>query len=624
MKAPAWPFLSALALVACAPGPRTDVAAGFRGRIDSLPAAWKGEPVVALCDSVRLELFRTDGGNAAERRQVTWLYVNRRDPALLERIVGSDYENIERPLDLRVTAFYPDGQRWALEPWQAHRERDSQGEFPESNHFLTVAELPRYLEGTLLRVEEVRHFTRPEFLSAELLRTEWPCLAKSVRVSVPAGSDIRPGLADPEGLSVDTVREAGPQAAVFSVSAARLAKLDVRTMPREPEAWYAAVRFAFPPKGPRSPTWAELGDAYLASIAEAMRPTPEIERLAAGLKAPADSLPVAVLAALRVRIRYHAEIDKLHAFVPRSAGEVLAKGYGDCKEMSTLMAVILRLKGVPAGVALVSPPGRLQPTPAFPGLGEFSHMIVYVPGRDGAPRFFDPTVGFGSPADSHMPLLDRSALVLRPGASALERVGAAQDRRNRVETQASIVPGPGKEWRLEGSIRLDGASAMLLHPFLAACKGDESQAFLRNYLETSFGVLPTACKASVVPDRTPILIEYQAPFTANYLSLDKGGLLVNQPSLYGGETRYTTLDLEGPRHFHAVDQVDTWRVPAGFPELKADPLDHDLCQGSWRREGTALVRRYACRDADIAPRDRRVAEEFNQRKRRFARATLWR
>lgn len=616
--------MAALALAGCAPmPPRIDPLAALRDRADSLPAEWKNEPVIVLIDSVRLDLVPGSGHNLAARRQTTWFYVNRRNPAMLERIFASDYENIEEAVQLRVTAHYPDGSRWTQESALTRRERQTEGEFTESNRFITMASLPRYAEGALIRVEEIRRYTRPEFLKAELLRGEWPCLAKSIRLSLPAGSEIRFGATDPEGLPIDSSRENGPSGQVFSLSAARLPKLDARTMPREPESWFAAVRFVLPPTGSRSPTWAELGDAYLASIADAMKPTPEIEKLAAGLKAPPDSLPLAALAALRARVRYHADIDKLHAFVPRSAGEVLAKGYGDCKEMATLLAVILRLKGVPAGVALVSPPGYMQPLEGFPGLGEFNHMIAYVPGPGGAPRFLDPTVHFGAPADSHLPLLDRRALVLKAGASRLERVGAAQDRRNRVETRSTIAAA-GKDWRLEGTIRLDGASAMLLHPFLAGYVGDENAAFLRKYLEETFGLAPTACKARFEPDRTPISIEFQAPFTANYLALDKGGLLVNQPSLYGGEARYTTLDLEGPRQFRAVEQTDTWRLPEGFQELKADPLEHDLCQGSWRREGQDLVRRYACRDAGIAPNERGVARDFGRRKTKFARATLWR
>ena len=281
--------------------------------------------------------------------------------------------------------------------------------------------------------------------------------------------------------------------------------------------------------------------------------------------------------------------------------------------------------GVRAGMALVSPAGYFQVLPEYPTLGGFNHMVVYlsVPGKP--IRFFDPTVDHGDPNDSYFPIIDRVALVLEPGNSRLVRIEADKDFRNRIETRSTILPeGSGKEWRLEGRIRLDGLCAFQLFPTLEAIRGDANIPFLKQYLREVFGVQAATCKASSDPDRTTISIEYRAPFTANYLDLDKGGLLVNQPSLFGGEARYTTLDFEGPRHFTQVEQSDVWQLPAGFAEIKADALDHTMGNGSWKRTGSVLKRTYAGRNAHIAQSQRSTAADYSQRKAKFARATLWR
>ena len=636
MKHRLWLLVLALFIASCAPTLRIDPRAGFKGRIDSLPEAWRDEPVVILEDSVLFALIPGKETNRVERREVRWYYVNRRHPNTLEHIQRPDFENLEDPVELEASAFFPDGTQWKMGPGEARRGRSNDGEYPSTNRFLTVFTLPAYPEGALIRIRETRRYHRPEFPKSEMLRSEYPCLSKSLAIATPPGADIRLGLLNPEGLPLDTSGRSDATGSRFSVSASRLEKLDGRTMPRDPETWYAALHFSLPPRGLRSYSWKELGDAYLASIKASAAVTPEIEALAATVRdKDPDTIATRFLAILRARIRYHADMDKLHAFVPRPAAQVLSKGYGDCKEMSTLMAVLVNhaekgkggggTGGARVGMALVSPPGYLQVLEEYPTLGGFNHMVVYlaVPGKP--LRFFDPTVNHGDPNDSYFPVIDRTALVLEAGNSRLVRIEAAKDFRNRIETRSSILPErSGKEWRLEGRIRLDGLAAFQLFPALESIRGDGNIPFLKKYLRDAFGVQATACKASSDPDRTVISIEYQAPFTANYLDLDKGGLLVNQPSLYGGEARYTTLDFEGPRHFTQVEQNDAWQLPPGFAEVKADPLEHSLGKGAWKREGSTLKRSYVSRAAHIAQGQRSTAADFSQRKAKFARATLWR
>lgn len=629
-------FFVGLFFASCAPTIRFDPRSGFKGRIDSLPEAWKDEPVVILVDSVTVSLLPGKEANRVERREVTWYYVNRRHPNTLEHIQRQDFENLEDPVELEASAFFPDGAKWNLGLGEARRGRSNEGAYPSTNRFLTVFTLPAYPEGALIRIRETRRYHRAEFPKTELLRGEYPTLAKTLSIATPPGADIRIGLINPEGLALDTAKTADAAGSLFSISASKLEKLDGRTMPRDPETWFAALHFSLPPRGLRSYSWKELGDGYLASIKASAAVTPEIEALAATVREKdPDSIATRILSILRARIRYHADMDKLHAFVPRPAAEVLSKGYGDCKEMSTLMAVLVNrigngngakdAGGVRAGMALVSPPGYFQVLPEYPTLGGFNHMVVYlsVPGKP--LRFFDPTVDHGDPNDSYFPIIDRVALVLEPGDSRLVRIEAAKDFRNRVETRSSIhSEGSGKEWRLEGSIRLDGLCAFQLFPALESIRGDGNIPFLKQYLRDVFGVQASTCKASMNPDRTVISIEYRAPFTANYLDLDKGGLLVNQPSLFGGETRYTTLDLEGPRHFSQVEQNDVWQLPSGFGEIKAEPLEHNMGNGAWKRTGSVLKRNFVSRAAHIAQSQRSTAADYSQRKAKFARATLWR
>ena len=63
----------------------------------------------------------------------------------------------------------------------------------------------------------------------------------------------------------------------------------------------------------------------------------------------------ALLADIQSHVRYTGVEFGMNAYVPRRPDEVLARGFGDCKEKATLLAHELRSHGIPARLALLSP-----------------------------------------------------------------------------------------------------------------------------------------------------------------------------------------------------------------------------------------------------------------------------
>ncbi len=612
-------------LPGCTAPQKADRAAEFRDAVAAIPKEWSEEPVVVLSDSVDIRFVPGKDGNRVRRRQATWYYVQRRNPTALEHIVVPEYLSIETPASIEATAYWPGpgGGSWSPGALDMARVRQAEEPLHSSDRYLTGFRFPKYVQGMIIRLAVDRTYTHPEFLKSEILRDDYPSLSKVVTLELPAGSGIKHGFLNPEGLRVDSARSADGASQTLTLRAGRLAKLDARTMPRNPEAWYGALHFSLPAKGARSLSWQELGDAYLAAIAPAFETSPELEKLAADLpRAQPDSLIRKVYSVLRGRIRYHADLEILHAFVPRKAGEVLAKGYGDCKEMATLMIQILRNKGVKGvGVALVSTPGTLSVVEEFPTLGGFNHMIVYAKGPDGSIRHFDPTVKHGDPEDSYYDLIGRTALILEDGASRLRPVAMAPGFRNRVETRNAIRNGR-QGWSLVGSIRLEGQCAFSLLPALNAAMGEEKVPLLKACLKELFAV--DAAEASLVEtgDRS-IEISYRAPFLSNYLSMDKGGFLMSWPSLYGGDVRFTSVDLEGPRHLQKFEQADSWEIPSGFDDLEKADLEHSLARGKWSRKGDRVLRTYASDAGVVPPENRGLLAEYLARRNTFVRATLW-
>jgi hypothetical protein len=94
---------------------------------------------------------------------------------------------------------------------------------------------------------------------------------------------------------------------------------------------------------------------------------------------------------------------------PHAATDVLAKGYGDCKDKSNLMRALLQAAGVAAHPVIVYHGDRGRVRPAWPSPQQFNHCIVAVAvGPDvqepavledpelGRLLFFDPTDAHGS------------------------------------------------------------------------------------------------------------------------------------------------------------------------------------------------------------------------------------
>ncbi|HEY6100283.1 MAG TPA: hypothetical protein VIW03_12680, partial [Anaeromyxobacter sp.] len=109
---------------------------------------------------------------------------------------------------------------------------------------------------------------------------------------------------------------------------------------------------------------------------------------------------------------------------------------GDCKDLSLLVAGLLRALGHPATLALLRTDWDELPA-ELPGLGEFDHAIVHVPGP--RPLWIDPTDP-ATPVGS-LPSWDqgRLALVAARGTAALVRTPEAGPAENRIAVSREIA-----------------------------------------------------------------------------------------------------------------------------------------------------------------------------------------
>jgi tetratricopeptide (TPR) repeat protein len=108
---------------------------------------------------------------------------------------------------------------------------------------------------------------------------------------------------------------------------------------------------------------------------------------------------------------------------PQKPAEVLKRHFGDCKDKAALLVALLRSNGVPADLALLDAGSGIDVNPELPGMNQFDHAIVYVPGEgQDPPLWIDATDQYARVGT--LPTMDqgREALVIAEGTSGLMEI----------------------------------------------------------------------------------------------------------------------------------------------------------------------------------------------------------
>lgn len=100
----------------------------------------------------------------------------------------------------------------------------------------------------------------------------------------------------------------------------------------------------------------------------------------------------AVYQTLQQKVRYVFAHAGRGGYEPHSAFEVLANGYGDCKDQSTLAVTMLRKLGIKADPALLVTRSRGIPDMSITSVS-FDHMIVHIPSQPGLQEIWMDTSG---------------------------------------------------------------------------------------------------------------------------------------------------------------------------------------------------------------------------------------
>ena len=164
-------------------------------------------------------------------------------------------------------------------------------------------------------------------------------------------------------------------------------------------------------------SWQQLGDWYAALEKDRRQPNDAIMAKAAELVQgkTTDMDKVSALYDFVSRdFRYVSLSFGLGRYQPHAASEVLANGYGDCKDKNTLLAALLAAQGFESTSVLIGFQHKLDPE--IPSPSQFDHVITRVP-LDGQEIWLDSTNGVAPFRMLAFPLRDKQALALPPGGT---------------------------------------------------------------------------------------------------------------------------------------------------------------------------------------------------------------
>ena len=210
-------------------------------------------------------------------------------------------------------------------------------------------------------------------------------------------------------------------------------------------------------------SWQELGAWYGSLERDRRVPDESVKTEAASLvKGKSDDMAKvkALYDYVSRNIRYVSLSFGLGRFQPHAASEVLANGYGDCKDKNTLLAALLDAEGFHSTSVLIG--SRIKLDPDVPSPSQFDHVITRVP-VDGKEIWLDSTPGVAPFRMLSANLRGKQALAIPPNGNA-ELVWTPTDLPFEAYDRSSIEGTVSDTGKLTGHVTMVGRgdSEMLL------------------------------------------------------------------------------------------------------------------------------------------------------------------
>lgn len=255
-----------------------------------------------------------------------------------------------------------------------------------------------------------------------------------------------------------------------------------------PRLAFSPVQFNFDGRVFASRTWNDIATWYREISQPGIVPTEQIIRLAADLTKGFDSDQAKIKAIfdyVQEHIRYVSIAVGVGAYRPHFCDEVLEYGYGDCKDMTSLMIALLKAADVESYPALLSTRRHQSVLESIPSIKPFDHVVVVVP-RDDGYIWLDPACRnccFGE-----LPFEDQgvSALIVRPDGGELTLIPETEEDENAAYTTWDINLNPDGSVTGNLLIQATGQEELAFKASLTDLRPQRRRKALVNFLSSWF------------------------------------------------------------------------------------------------------------------------------------------
>ena len=565
-----------------------------------IPDRWKNTSVLLLEYTTDLVFEVADDGNRLKMLETKWYKIYNIAYEGIRYVSIPEDQVVEHDVKIRAAAYYPDGSTWHLDKASI---KTQQKKFSDSvDHTFYI---PQYQRGLLLKLEVEREYHSPEYAGRYLFRDTFPVLKRVVTLSYPEDVDLQYGIENAKGTNIEESFAVENGVKKEKVTAAFLTNFREKDKTQFPEEYYEGLYVSFPPQGKKSYTWQQLGDHYLQQSADAFAISPSIKELAKNIQTHGSGNSVIEQGFNTVvrKIRYHGDWRGRHAFIPRNASIVLENGYGDCKELSTILKSLLKEKQIETYPVLVSVWGSFQPLEKYPFLGSFNHMILASgKGEKGNLDYFDATRSWAHAKNSYLGLVGRKALILKPGGSQLVTISSGHHFENQVVTNSSVKKDINGEWVIDGTIELMGYPAVNFYEMYQESSQNNRKVLTGGLLEKGFGIAAKSVDI-VEADANHVHIAYQAGFEEHHLSIGRGGVNLTIPTLYKQEVNRGLTEKLGTTYLRKFNQEDAWTLPFPANKTALPSFSSVVAESKWHVSGNTISRSYAQSETRRKSRD---------------------
>lgn len=364
--------------------------------------------------------------DAQGRQELRYRYVFRvdRDASVADwRQVSMSWSpwHEARP-ELRARVITPDGHSYELDPKTIGEYSSDNGDKDVYGDGKTLkAPLPQLCRGAIAEVFVIRKETTPFASSGAAgwwgLSQSFPVQRTRIEISAPTSSALKAKVYSLPGTAFTRTVENGRVRLSLELGPMPAQKKGEANLP-DADAYLPSIAYS------TTPSWRDAAAEYAAIV--------DRQLTGADLKAWVDTATqgeatrdgkiARILAKLHAQARYTGIEFGVKAIVPTAPAETLRRGYGDCKDKASLLVAALRAAGIPAEVALVDVGPGSDVDPDMPGLRQFDHAIVHVPGDK--PLWIDATAEFARLGTQYPGVAGRYALIASPSTTGLTRIPA--------------------------------------------------------------------------------------------------------------------------------------------------------------------------------------------------------